>query len=319
MEHQNRYKIIINLLVLLLVMFLSTIILKYYLKPIIFMIIIVFLCTPLYKIMLNFHIPSKLSGAISILIINLLIVITLITLGSSIINLLIKSYKTNIEFIELQIIRFGVIFEEAKKLGMLDKLLSIINNVNITNGALNTGEQIVAYFIGNIGGFFFMTVKGKINDFITKILPTKIIDKGIKQKQALKQLIFLEFIFIIISTSEIILGFTVLKVDNSVTLGLICGILDLLPYLGTIIVFIPIIIYNIIVKDYFVAFGLICLYILVQIIREYLETKYLSDKLELHPLLILLSVYIGVKLFGIIGVFVGPMYGLLAKQLIYDE
>ncbi|MDU2995348.1 MAG: AI-2E family transporter, partial [Clostridium sp.] len=88
---------------------------------------------------------------------------------------------------------------------------------------------------------------------------------------------------------------------------------------GTIIVFVPIIIYNIIVEDYIVAFGLICLYILVQVIREVLEAKFLSDKLELHPLLVLLSIYIGIKLFGVLGIVVGPMYGILAKDIIYGE
>ena len=86
-----------------------------------------------------------------------------------------------------------------------------------------------------------------------------------------------------------------------------------------IIVFIPIIIYNIIVKDYFVAIGLVFIYILVQVVRELLEAKFLSDKLEIHPLLIILSVYIGMKIFGFIGMIVGPMYGILAKEMIYNK
>lgn len=319
MQFRNRYNKLISLLVYSLIFFLSTLVLKYYLKPIIIIIVIVFLCTPLFKILVKLHIPIKLSGAISILIINLTIIIVLVTLGKSILNLLIKLYNANIEFIQIQIISFGAVFEEAKKIGILDKLLSLVNSVSIKASAINIGEQMVAYFIGNIGAFFFITDKGIINSFICEILPKKIIEKGNKQKKTIKELFLLQIIFIIISTCEIIIGFSVLKVENAILLGIICGILDLLPYIGTIIVFIPIIIYNIIVKDYFVAFGLICLYILVQIIREFLEAKYISDKLELHPLLILLSVYIGVKLFGVIGFFIGPLYGLLAKELIYDK
>jgi len=55
------------------------------------------------------------------------------------------------------------------------------------------------------------------------------------------------------------------------------------------------------------------------VVREFLEAKYLSDKLELHPLLILISVYIGVKLFGVLGIVVGPMYGIIAKEIIYSQ
>lgn len=132
-------------------------------------------------------------------------------------------------------------------------------------------------------------------------------------------MIGIQVILVLISTLEIIIGFIVFRVPKAVLLGVICGILDILPYVGTIIVFVPIIIYNIIVEDYIVAFGLICLYILVQVIREVLEAKFLSDKLELHPLLVLLSIYIGIKLFGVLGIVVGPMYGILAKDIIYGE
>jgi len=128
----------------------------------------------------------------------------------------------------------------------------------------------------------------------------------------------IEGILVLISTLEIMIGFFIIRVPNFFMLSIMCGILDILPYVGTIIVFIPIIIYNIIMKNFLTAFGLICLYILVQIIREILEAKFLGNKLEIHPLVILLSIYIGVKVFGILGILVGPMYSILAKEIIYS-
>ena len=95
------------------------------------------------------------------------------------------------------------------------------------------------------------------------------------------------------------------------------GILDILPYVGTIIVFIPIIIYNIVVKKYLIVIGMISLYILSQLIREILELKFLSSKLEIHPLAIMLSIYIGAEIFGVIGILVGPIYCLVAKDILY--
>ena len=73
----------------------------------------------------------------------------------------------------------------------------------------------------------------------------------------------------------IIVGFKILRVPNFIFLGVICGILDVLPYVGTIIVFIPIIIYNIIIKEYLLVIGFIALYLLLQIVREVLELKFL--------------------------------------------
>ena len=92
-----------------------------------------------------------------------------------------------------------------------------------------------------------------------------------------------------------------------------------MPYIGTIIVFIPIIIYNIIVNNYFSTFGIILLYILGQIIREVLEAKFLSSRLDIHPIVIFISMYLGVKIFGVLGILVGPMYSIMAKEIIYDR
>ena len=79
-------------------------------------------------------------------------------------------------------------------------------------------------------------------------------------------------------------------------------------------------IYNnlkIVVKKYLIVIGMISLYILSQLIREILELKFLSSKLEIHPLAIMLSIYIGAEIFGVIGILVGPIYCLVAKDILY--
>lgn len=135
----------------------------------------------------------------------------------------------------------------------------------------------------------------------------------------IKSIISIQIFLVFISTAIIIFGFKIFRIDKAFLLGVFCGILDILPYVGTIIVFIPIIIYNIIVKDYLIAFGLICLYILVQFVREILEAKLLSNKFNIHPLVIFLSIYIGMKIFGVIGVFIGPLYSMMVRDIFCDE
>ena len=199
------------------------------------------------------------------------------------------------------------------------KIISFLNKDFIRVGAVSTTEGIISYFLGNICTFFLMIDKEKFLELLYKLLPKNMVKRVKYQKRNLQQMLIIQIILILISTFEIMIGFIIFRVKKPVFLGILCGILDVLPYVGTIIVFIPIIIYNIIVKYYLKAIGLILLYILVQVSREILEAKFLSDKLELHPLLVLLSVYIGVKLFGVLGIVVGPMYGILAKEIIYDE
>lgn len=151
------------------------------------------------------------------------------------------------------------------------------------------------------------TIEGSSNQYFSKIS---------EKKNNLRQVIKIELILVCVTTTIIITGFSILHIPSGF-LGILCGILDILPYVGTIIVFIPIIIYNIVVKKYLIVIGMISLYILSQLIREILELKFLSSKLEIHPLAIMLSIYIGAEIFGFIGILVGPIYCLVAKDILY--
>lgn len=296
-----------------------TFVIKYYFKPFMSMILIVLISNPLYKIMLKNRIPDKIAGAFSIVIINILIILIALYLGSEIFSIIKNLYLTNLEWVNkfLQDIAKALNLD-INNITLGKNVFSIINDQNIRKGAITTGEGIMAYFIGNISAYFILVDRRKMVELISMLFPIEIIIKFKGQKSNFTQMIGIEIILVLLSMLEITVGFILLKIPNAFMLGVICGLLDILPYVGTIIVFIPIIIYNIIMKKYICAFGLICLYVIVQIIREILEAKFLSSKLDIHPLVVLLSIYIGVKIFGILGILVGPMYSILAKEIIYS-
>ncbi len=317
MEKRKEYNRLINLIIMFVIISVITLIIKYYFKPFISMVVIFIITKPLYDFMNKFNIPKKISAAISIFTVNIILILLILYLGGTTVSFVNKFYNENIAKIEEIIKSFGVIFDN--NMDISKKIISFLNKDFIRVGAVSTTEGIISYFLGNICTFFLMIDKEKFLELLHKLLPKNMIKRVKYQKRNLQQMLIIQIILILISTFEIMIGFLIFRVKKAVFLGVLCGILDVLPYVGTIIVFIPIIIYNIIVKYYLKAIGLILLYILVQVSREILEAKFLSDKLELHPLLVLLSVYIGVKLFGVLGIIVGPMYGILAKEIIYDE
>ena len=165
--------------------------------------------------------------------------------------------------------------------------------------------------------YFLLVDREKVRELLLKIIPSHILSDITERKNNLSQVIKIELMLVCITTTIIITGFSILHIPSGFFLGILCGILDILPYVGTIIVFIPIIIYNIVVKKYLIVIGMISLYILSQLIREILELKFLSSKLEIHPLAIMLSIYIGAEIFGVIGILVGPIYCLVAKDILY--
>lgn len=106
---------------------------------------------------------------------------------------------------------------------------------------------------------------------------------------------------VFITFMQVLIGFLIFKIDFAFILSVLCAFLDLLPIVGIIIIFIPLIVYNFIIGNNFVAIGLIVLFILVQVVRQIIEPKIVSTTIDVHPLLILASIFIGLKLNGFVG------------------
>lgn len=193
-----------------------------------------------------------------------------------------------------------------------------LSSLTFKNGLAITGQGILSYIIANICVYFISVDKKLFLKLLNCLLPYDIVDTIREKKNNLREVVKIELKLVIICMVITIIGFKILRVPSAIFLGFICGILDILPYVGTIIVFIPIIIYNIIMKEYLLVIGLIALYLLLQVVREILELKFLSSKLDIHPLVVMLSMYIGAEIFGIIGLLIGPIYCLIAKDIIYE-
>lgn len=101
---------------------------------------------------------------------------------------------------------------------------------------------------------------------------------------------------------ECLLIFTLFNIGNIFTLSLICVILDILPIVGTALIFIPISLAFVFSGNISKGLILLALYIIMQIIRNLMEPRLLSKSLSIHPVAILMSLYIGIKLAGIYGV-----------------
>jgi sporulation integral membrane protein YtvI len=116
-----------------------------------------------------------------------------------------------------------------------------------------------------------------------------------------------QFILISITACFVIVGLFLLRVEYAVSIGLLIGLVDLMPYLGTGAVFIPWIIIVLIKGNYAFAIGLSVLYGIILIARQLAEPKVLSSSIGLNPLVTLIGVFVGLKLFGVLGLIIGPI------------
>lgn len=312
-----QYQTLLDLLVLLLVFVVITFVIKNYFKPFMTILVLIIASTPVYDIIKKLINKKEIAGALTILIINILLFCFIFYFGNSIIDLIKSFYFEHIDKIKDFIDNISKVFNiDIKKL--LTNNSHSLTSLTFKSGLAITGQSILSYTIANICVYFILVDKKLILKLLNCLLPYDIVDTIRVKKNNLREVVKIELKLVIICIVITIIGFKILRVPSSIFLGVVCGILDILPYVGTIIVFIPIIIYNIIMKEYLLVIGLIALYLLLQIVREILELKFLSSKLDIHPLVVMLSMYIGAEIFGIIGLLVGPIYCLIAKDIIYE-
>jgi predicted PurR-regulated permease PerM len=203
--------------------------------------------------------------------------------------------------------------------GIKSKGAKLISGEFLRKGAIYTTEGIFSYFIANIAVYFMLVDKTSILSFIGKLINNDNLHLVQRKYKDINKLLKIEFSLILITTMETIFGFYALDIENALVLGIFSGILDLLPYVGIIIVFIPLIMYKISLGQYIIVIGLIFLFILLTISRQIMEAKFMSHNLKIHPLPVILSLYIGLNAFGVIGLFIGPIYVITAKEIIMSS
>jgi len=296
-----------------------TYLIKMYLKPFLITIVIILLCAPIYNLLCRFKFfGKKFNAVISILIVNVLMFGMMFIIIK---YLLVKIQSFNYADLDIAMNKIsGFININLDELNekIRTYYYNLVNSAFISKGAAYTTEGVFAYFIGNIAAYFILVDKYVIFNWLKIFIGEEKIDGLISKLETINNIIKIEIVLVIITTIETIFGFMVLNIKDAVILGLICGILDILPYIGTIFIFLPLIIYKLSMRQYIIAGGLILLYILLLVVRQIMEAKFISNKLQLHPLLMLISLYIGIKLFGIIGMFMGPLYLISAKEMVVN-
>ncbi len=119
-------------------------------------------------------------------------------------------------------------------------------------------------------------------------------------------------LFLISIICSITLGLA--GISGGVLLGILAGVLDMLPFVGTGIVLVPTALWQLINGNYVAMTVCIILYVVCIFIREFLEPKLIGNRLGIAPALMLLGIYVGIQLFGIGGIIKGP----LALIVIYE-
>ena len=128
-------------------------------------------------------------------------------------------------------------------------------------------------------------------------------------------------LIIIITFTEMLVGLSVLKligVFNSAYIVIIAAataIIDIVPVLGTGTVIFPWAVYSFIVGNYGLGIGLLVIYAVITVIRQIIEPKLVAGQLGLPPFVTIIGMFIGLRLFGVAGMFAMPVLIIMLKLL----
>jgi len=192
----------------------------------------------------------------------------------------------------------------------LGKLLSSAasGTVNIISATPAAFVFVIVFFVAL---FFFCRDHKGLTGNLVKVLPERNRDKVLRVYNRFAEVIrgfcVAQLIMILIAMLTCIIFFFILGIDGALSLGLLCGVLDILPIVGPALIITPWCIISFIQGNFFLGIGLLILQAALVIIKNGLQPKIVGDHIGLHPLLTLVGIFVGMRIFGLWGLALGPI------------
>ena len=193
---------------------------------------------------------------------------------------------------------------------------------NILGFVKSLPRMVIFTVVLILGTYFISSDSEKVREFLKKLVPRSVKPyfRQVKNDMwgALLGYIRAQLILMAITFCECTVGFILIGGDiagYALLLGIAIAIIDALPILGTGTVLIPWGIGAMVTGDVKLGLYLLALYGICLLVRQLLEPKILSGQIGLHPLATLISMYVGLRTIGFLGLILGPILVLILKNL----
>lgn len=158
-----------------------------------------------------------------------------------------------------------------------------------------------------------------VTAFVLRQVPDKTKHIVTETAQSLKEVV-LQFgkgylIIMGITFAEILAGLLIIRQENAGLIALLIAVFDIFPVVGAGLILLPWAVITLIGGAYAKGAGLLALWIIVIVVRQIIEPRIVGHSVGLHPLVTLMSVFIGTKLFGGVGLFGLPITCAIIKSL----
>ena len=199
--------------------------------------------------------------------------------------------------------------------GFLTRLIDMITSI----------PTIGIYMVITILSLYFIcTDRIYILDFMEQHMPKKWVQKiGIHLREITRNLggyLKAQLILILVSLVISVIGLYIFKfigmnVRYPLLIALAIGFVDALPILGSGSVMVPWAIISALNGDLRLGVAILVLWIVMSLVRQFLEPKIVSGKIGIHPIFTLIAMYTGFKVMGVMGMLVGPIVLIIVKSV----
>lgn len=350
MEIKKRF--LINIMYFAVILIIGFVALKY-LFPLLFPFIFAFIVSAILQKPIAFvSEKTKLSKKLCAIIIIVLILIIISTIIFLIGNTVANNIESFVSLVANKIENLPSIIENLKQgilnltsnlpTGIRNKITEYMNNffdiflssdndiMNAPiNGVFGVAKKIPSIFLAIIVSiiatvFLSIDYRRIVNFIIRQLSPknqnTVMAIKKVFFSTALK-LLKSYFILMLITFAEVAATLYLLKIlgvyrtDYVILISALIAVIDIVPILGTGTIFIPWAIYSIIMDNVTMGVILIVSYLIITIVRNILEPKIIGDQVGASPIITLVFMYIGLKLFGVVGLIALPLLVIVIKIL----
>lgn len=184
-------------------------------------------------------------------------------------------------------------------------------------------DSALGLFTTVISGFMISSKLHKIRIWLLRRLPRDRLKALLAALSRIKTVIFswltAQLKLVGITLILLSLGFLLLRIPYALVWAAVVSLVDAFPVLGTGTVLIPWSFVCLLQGDGARAIGLLGLYVTITLTRSVLEPKLLGRHLGLDPLVTLMALYIGFRLWGIGGMILAPMLAVTAIQLVPEQ
>lgn len=202
---------------------------------------------------------------------------------------------------------------------MLSWVANLAPDSDFMRSAGNVAKKVPSIFISTVVfllSLYFMVADAKtVSKVVRKPFSQNFIDRVRQIKHDIKHYlggyIKAQLIIMCVSFTILFIGLSILKIDYALVIALITAVFDALPFFGSGAVLLPWAVISFITGNILLGIGLVIIYLFVILTRQFIEPKIVSKNIGLHPILTLMSMYIGYRLLSIGGMILGPLVLIL--------